>query len=89
MARGGELTFNDCLAFLDYILTDHFSNCETMNAFKMFDKNGTGHIATAELLGVLRKELPAGQYERYAQMISAYGPAINYIDILQKKNAIR
>jgi hypothetical protein len=22
-------------------------------------------------------------------MISAYGPAINYIDILQKKNAIR
>ncbi len=59
-----------------------------MNVFKMFDKNGTGHIATAELMQILRKQLPAWEYERYAQIISTYGPAINYIDILQKKKHI-
>lgn len=56
-----------------------------MNVFKMFDRNGTGHIATAELLSVLRKELPSTQYEHYVQIISSHGPAINYIDMFQKK----
>jgi Ca2+-binding EF-hand superfamily protein len=56
-----------------------------MNAFKMFDKNGTGHITTAELLSAIRKEIPSWEYERYAIMISSYGPTINYMDILKKK----
>lgn len=50
----------------------------------MFDRNGVGHISTAELLNRLKAELPSKEYEQYAQIITGYGSTINYIDMVQK-----
>ena len=54
---GGDLYFNDCIAFLDYILTPKNTNEEIIEMFKVFDKSGIGHINTADFLACLRKEV--------------------------------
>ena len=78
------MAFDDCLAFLDYILTPRLSDKEVVSIFKMLDRNGIGHIATNDVLSLLRKELTPQDYERYSQIISTYGSSINYIDLFQK-----
>lgn len=56
-----------------------------MEAFKSFDRNGTGQISSAELLGILKKRLPSKEYELYVQLLSnSYGPLINYIEFFTK-----
>ncbi len=44
---GGDLSYEDCIAFIDYILTPKKSHKQIMDAFKTFDSNGVGHIATS------------------------------------------
>lgn len=56
-----------------------------INVFKLFDKNGNGHVTTNDILSILKRELKPSDYESYFQMISAYGPTINYMDILKNK----
>lgn len=43
---GGDLVYEDCLAFIDYILVPKKSEKEIVEAFKLFDRNGMGHIST-------------------------------------------
>lgn len=85
MQAGRALTYDEILRFLDYILTSNTNNLDHMEAFKSFDRNGTGQISSAELLGVLKKRLPPKDYETYVQLLtSSYGPLINYIDFFKK-----
>lgn len=57
-----------------------------MEAFKCFDRNGTGQIQASDLLGVLKKQLSPKSYELYAHLISSsYGPLINYMDLFGPK----
>ena len=61
-----------------------------MEAFKSFDKNGTGQLPTVELLSILKKRLSPKDYEMYSQLIANYGPFINYMDFFKKpKNSKR
>lgn len=86
--KGGTLSFEDCLAFIDYITTPKTSNKDIVSVFKLFDKSGTGHILTTELLSFLKKELNPWEYERYSNIISSYGSTINYIDMFHKGNTL-
>lgn len=56
--------------------------------FKLFDKAGTGHISTTELLAFLKKEIDPWEYEKYSQILTAYGSTINYVDMFQKNKNI-
>lgn len=40
------MNYDDCLAFIDYILAPKKSDKEIVEAFKIFDRNGVGHIST-------------------------------------------
>jgi Ca2+-binding EF-hand superfamily protein len=56
-----------------------------MEAFKSFDRNGSGQLSSPELLGILKRRLPTREYEQYVQLLSgSYGPLINYIDFFPK-----
>lgn len=83
--KGDDLHYEECLAFLDYILTPKITDKQITDAFKLLDKFCNGHIKTNELLGLLRKQMTAWEYERYSNIISAYGPAVNYIELFTKK----
>lgn len=69
------------LKFLDYI-TAHKREEESIEAFKCFDRNGSGQIHASDLLAVLKKQLSPKSYELYSHLISSsYGPLINYMDV--------
>ena len=40
------------------MLTHNTQNLDNMEAYKSFDRNGTGQISSAELLSILKKRLP-------------------------------
>lgn len=46
LSDGADLSYENCLAFLDYILSDNGKDKERMEIFKMLDRFGNGHINT-------------------------------------------
>lgn len=81
-----SLTFLQIVKFLDFILTPKNRSLESIEAFKCFDRNGTGQISTADMLSVFKKRLCAKDYELYSQLITqSYGPIINYMDFFKKE----
>jgi Ca2+-binding EF-hand superfamily protein len=79
--RGEPVTFNEVLKFLDFML-GRKKEGEGIEAFKCFDRNGSGQIHASDLLAVLKKQLSPKSYELYAHLISSsYGPLINYMDL--------
>jgi Ca2+-binding EF-hand superfamily protein len=52
-----DLSFEECLAFLDFILTENSEEKSIIEIFKMIDRVGNGHINTNELLLLLKKIL--------------------------------
>lgn len=82
---GKSISFPQVLKFLDYLLTNNSGNPLNMEAFKVLDRNASGQISSAELLGILKKRLPAKEYELYVQLLNnSYGPLINYIELFKK-----
>ena len=41
------MNFDEVVKFLDYMLTHNTQNLDNMEAFKSFDRNGTGQISSA------------------------------------------
>ena len=49
IGKGDKITFNDCLPALEELKKDRVSVDDLIEAFRMFDKDGGGYIALAEL----------------------------------------
>ena len=54
-SNSNELSYEDCLAFIDFITTPKIDDKDIFNVFKTLDKNGIGHITTVDVLNLLRK----------------------------------
>lgn len=79
--RGEAVNFKEILKFLDFMI-GRKKEGEGIEAFKCFDRNGSGQIHASDLLAVLKKQLSPKSYELYAHLISSsYGPLINYMDL--------
>lgn len=84
------VTYEELLRLMDFLTSAGGSVEERIEVFKCLDRGGTGQIQSAEILNLLKKNLPQGEYEAYAQIVPlCYGPVFNYMEVLggtAKKN---
>lgn len=61
LESGKGVSFEELLRFLD-LMVSRRKEGEAMEAFKCFDRNGSGQINAADLLAVLKKQLSPKSY---------------------------